>query len=266
MTRGLLLDTYLEMRDRKLIWGFVVVTIIGLLAVMASSSLSKASRLDTVPEFEQEAAAAAIQLFAVQFVYVLMTALLILAVLGTAGAIPSMLARGRAEFYLSRPLSRRRLLLAKISSVWMIYGAIIVACGIILCGAIWIVHGVLFGSVLYIFIEALVSYLIWLAITGFVGVFSGSFAWSIMVAFAVWISQWLLQNREMLTGVIDNNLVHVVLDTTYYILPKFSEQGGIAKSLAMGTSVESWLPAWSTILFGIVMIFLAISLFSRKNY
>ncbi|MDQ2901363.1 MAG: hypothetical protein M3Y07_16435, partial [Acidobacteriota bacterium] len=52
----------------------------------------------------------------------------------------------------------------------------------------------------------------------------------------------------------------------YYALPKIVDIGGIGRKLILGTPVESWMPVWSTALFGIALLSAGILIFSKRDY
>ena len=62
--------------------------------------------------------------------------LVFLTVIGTAGFMPGMLSKGRAEYFLSKPVSRTRLYLQKVISLWLVYGAAIVLAGVVIVGKV----------------------------------------------------------------------------------------------------------------------------------
>ena len=65
-----------------------------------------------------------------------------LVVMATAGLIPSMLIKGRAEYYLSKPISRVSLLLNKIAAIMIVYGALMTLCFVI----VFVATGFTIGS------------------------------------------------------------------------------------------------------------------------
>ncbi|MEE8576428.1 MAG: hypothetical protein V3T31_04165, partial [candidate division Zixibacteria bacterium] len=164
----------------------------------------------------------------------------------------------------------------KIFSLWLVYGAAIVLAGIVSVGTATAAFGFYKIEQVWLLAEALLALFVWLSITGLVGILSGSYAMPVMTTVAVWITQSLLAKREALQLLIDNEAVIKAIDIFYYIMPKFTEQGDLAIKLVWsrtgfdGMSVWSSLlycmPAWSSLLFGSVMLILAMVALKRKDY
>lgn len=262
--RGLLYDTYKEMVERKLIWIYVVVTVIAILLIVASKSMNIEINMDRAGGEDPFANVA--QRVAVGAMDSYFSFLVFLTVMGTAGLIPSMLVRGRAEYYLSKPVSRGSLFLSKLGSIWAVYGATIVVGGLLTYLVFYVAWGYADARLIYIFGLNVVALFVWLAVTTFAGILTGSFAVSIMMAFVLWIAQALLQYHEAVGEVIDNKIVTGAVSGLYYILPKTSEMAAITEDLALGTPVETWLPLWSSLLFSVLLVVITVVIFRRKDY
>lgn len=262
--KGLIRDSLLELFDRKVIYLFAVVTMITVVVIFLFRSAEV--HIQTQMGFGAEKLE---DVLGNQFLHGLsmfMSFLLFLAVMATAGLIPNMLVKGRADFYLSKPMSRNSLYLRKLGSMWLVYGGIILVCGIIGTLAIGLFHDYFSLGMLYIIIFKLVIFFIWLSIIAFVGIISGSTTVSIMGAFIVYIIQWLLGSRELIAAFIDSKPVTYVTDIIYYIWPKAEEISDLTLRLAQGREVFSWMPLWSTLLFTVVLIYLTICIFKYKEY
>ncbi|MBD3403030.1 ABC transporter permease subunit [candidate division GN15 bacterium] len=264
--RGLAADTYRELVDRKLLWLYGIVTVIMLLSVFAVQSTVDNMRLADAPPEMQEQIGDALGQYVIGGLYWFLGILVFLTVMGTAGLIPSMFSRGRAEFYLSKPASRTSILLGKLAGIWSVYGGLMVLAGLLVLGTMVVAYDLFSATVFFVFVAALVDLFIWLSVTGFVGVLSGSFAMSIMAAFALWIIQWLLTFREAVEQLVDNSLVLRVVDTLYYMLPKFSQLGDLFLAMGQHKPVDDWLPLWSSLAFAVVLYIATVWLFKRKDY
>ncbi len=261
--RGLIYDTWVEMVQRRLIWIYAAVTVIAILLIMASKSMSIKIEVNDDPN---DPASALVEQGAVGSLDAYCSFLVFLTILGTAGLIPSMLERGRAEYYLSKPISRTSLFLYKFASIWSVYGATIVVGGLVTFAIFFMAWRYFDAGLVYIFALNLVSLFIWLSVTAFAGILTGSYAVSIMVAFAMWIAQSLLRYHDMLGQVIQNKLVTGAVSGLYYILPKTSELSDMTTKVALGQPVESWLPLWSSLIFAAGLLAVTIALFNRKDY
>lgn len=264
--KGLLRDTVLEMFDRKLIWLFIVVTLFGIAAMFFSGTIFdqrvavQGLDIDDA-QIEQSLSWAVSQ--AVDYFLFFMVGL---AILGTAGLVPRMLERGRADFYLSKPVSRRGLLLGKYSSIFLIYGVAIAAGFLCMALAAWAWLGVFDLKLLYILLLYLVSLAIMLGVTLLVGIWSGSGTMSIIAAFVLWVLQKLLLQKDLAEELIDSKAAKIVLDVAYYIVPKTSQMSNIAVDLSQGVPPPSFAPIWTSCAFGVLCLVLASIVFNRRDY
>ncbi|MDX9857028.1 MAG: ABC transporter permease subunit [candidate division Zixibacteria bacterium] len=263
---GMIRDTIVEMKERKLFWLFIIVTGLAVLAIVGLKGWVEQMRMQEAPPEVQQAFGTMANQILVGWTSGFLSILVFFSVLGTAGLIPSMLSRGRAEFYMSKPISRSRLLLGKLFSVWSVYGGLVAVAGVLVMGLIAALYGIFQARVFFIVLEALIALFVWLSITGFVGTVSGSFALAVTTTFALWLAQYGLHLREYLVRLVDNKFVEIALDICYYILPKHSENGDLFVALAVGRPVPDWLPLWSSLLFAVAMYGLSVWAFRRKDY
>ena len=262
--RGLVRDSVVEMFDRKTVWIFLAVTLIGVVVAVLTPQVDMDIRMEgnmdfgSLGDYLRNPVTMALSGFLAFVVF--------LTVMATAGVIPTMLVRGRADYYLSKPISRAALLLNKTLSVWLVYGAMIMLCGVIFYIALVLAHGLFDWRVLYLFGLYLVSLFIWLSVTITVGVVSGSTAIAMMSAFLVWVAQKILHFHEEINAFVDSRPVGYVIDALYYIVPKTGELAGLIDALALGKPVDSWLPLYSSLMFAFACTVLAVVVFKRKNY
>ena len=262
--RGLTNDTVVELFDRKVIYVFAVVTLIAvaIIGLLRSVEVRFEGQIgmdaDSVTEMFGD------QLLSGQNQF--MSILVFLAVMAAAGLIPNMLIKGRADFYLSKPLSRGSLLLRKLTSVWIVYGGVVLVCGLIGVLAFALIHSYFSWGVLYIFLFKMISILIWLSIVTLAGVISGSTSVSIMSAFFVYVLQWILEARELIIELSDSEAVRFSVNLIYYILPKNDELSDITMRLAQDKLVHSWMPLWSSLLFVLALIYLTVIVFKHRDY
>jgi len=263
--KALFLDTVREMISRKIIILFAVIVVILLLIVWGSwevrEGLAPQSDLsagdDVGRMFEPWVAEAFSRVLSV-FVF--------FAVLASAGLLPGALEKGRAEFLLSKPLSRTELLLGKLLSVWLAYGTLVLSSSLIVYGVTCAVHGFFDPRIFLLFAVYAVDFLVWLSVVGLAGVISGSAAWAVMSAFGLWVAQWLLSFHEAIKQFSGNRIISYVMEGLYYLLPKTDQLGDVGVSLAIGRPVESWLPVWSSVLFAFVLTYFALLVFHRRDY
>ena len=262
--RGMIQDTFIEMIDRKIIWMYAVVTLIAIVIIISASSFS--ANIEINGQMQDDPFGGLIETAAIKGIGSHIGFMIFLAVFATAGLLPNMLIRGRAEYYLSKPLSRTSLYLNKYISIWIVYGGMTLVCGLISYLALFIFHGFSSTGIFYLFIFSMIEYVIWLSITLFAGIVFGSTALSMMTAFMVYILQSILKYYETFTEIVDSKIMEYIAVGLYYIFPKIDEISDIANTMALGNNVDSWMPLWSTLLFSIVLIWATLFIFNRKDY
>jgi len=262
--RGLIRDSVVELFDRKVIYVFGVVTLIAvaIIGLLRSAEVRFEGQIgmdaDSVTEMFSD------QLLSGQNQF--MSILVFLAVMAAAGLIPNMLIKGRADFYLSKPLSRSALLLRKLTSIWIVYGGMVVLCGLVDVLAFALINSFFSWGVLWIFLFKMLGLLIWLSIVVFAGVLSGSTSVSIMSAFFVYVLQWLLEWREIMIEFLDSQAVTFSLNLVYYILPKNDELSDITMRLVQQQAIHSWMPLWSSVLFAFSLVYITVLVFKHRDY
>lgn len=268
MFNGFLTNNLKILKAKKISYLFLIVTVIMILIIFASGQLrQQAEGLAGASGAAGEGDINALLLN--PYISVMdgfISFLVFLAILGSASVFPNMLVRGRAEYYLSRPLSRTSFYFTNLISIFLTYSLLISLCTTIIVLLTLVVHGLFSISVVTLLLANLLSFIIWLSISVFVAIFSGSTVFSIMTVFILWIAQSVLQGYKEIAEFIGSSLVGKVLEITYWILPKTSEIGNIGAKMALNLSVESYLPVYSSILFMVAVIFVTNFIFSKKNY
>jgi len=264
--RGITRDCLAELTRRKIIWLYALVAILMVGAIVIAGQLnlgsgySDSEDIDAINFFDYRAQAVTIVFWWFLWAYVGLT------VLVTAGQFPSMLAPGRAEFYLSKPISRTSLYLGKLAGMVVTYGALVTVCGLIGLATIYVVFSFSTMNFLYMIGLDILSLFIWLALTSFGGVVFGSTSMAIITAAAVFVAQLILQARDWAKQLIDSSIVDSIIDVLYYIVPKTGELSDLTLNVALGKPVQDWMPAWSSLIFAIALISITASVFKRRNY
>jgi ABC-type transport system involved in multi-copper enzyme maturation permease subunit len=262
--RGIVKDTVTEMFDRKVHFLFIVMTLVAVVAALIGSgmdielNMSGANDMQSVMELMGNPITRGISVFLWLMVF--------LTVMASAGLIPTMFMKGRADFYLSKPVSRTALLLNKLLAIWLVYGGAMVISGLIVYCVMVAVYGLFDGKVVFLFVLNLVRLFIWLSITVTVGIVSGSTTMSIIAAFLTWVAQLLLRDHNQIKAFFNSQPVGYVIDTLYYIIPKMGEIGELTDSLALGKPIESWQPLFTSLMFAVVLVYVATIVFNRKDY
>jgi len=270
-TLALVRDTFREAFARKIFWGFFgcsTAVILFFIFLMRIDVVEGA--LATVSLFGNQTGAQDVAAL-VRGVHGALAAFLygfglFLAVFASAGLIPTIFEPGRIELLLSKPVSRHHILLGRylgnlavisfnmlylVLSVWLILG---VKTGI------W-TYQFLYSSLFSIFVFAVL-----LTIVLLVAVLSESAVLATMVTFGVMIAASILAQTSALDRVLTSEWSRNVMRGMYYALPKVWDLGNIGRRLVIGAEIESWMPVWSSALFGAVILATGLTIFARRNY
>ncbi len=192
---------------------------------------------------------------------------LFLAIFSASGFIPNMLEKGNIDLLLSKPISRSQIILGKFSG-----GVLIVLANIAyLIISIWFLIGVKFGIWNIDFLSSILTitfaFATLYALIILIGILTQSSVLSMMISYLIFfIFSPLLSARENVAMFTDSKLTKYILEFLYYIVPQTSELGSIAKDLALGQRVISFQPLLVSTLFIILILYLSIIIFDKKDY
>lgn len=261
--RGIVRDSLSEMLDRKIFWVFGVVTVLSILLAALSRNIDVNIQTSD-PAFDM--AKQQVHIIAIRSLSAYLAFLVFLAVMASASIMPTMLERGRADFYLSKPISRPSLLISKLLSTWLVYGGMVIISCLLVYGTVGLVHGTFDSKVLLMLAIASLQLLVWLSITFAAGVFSGSTSMAIITAFLLWILQAVLIGREAIKMFLESKFASVAIDGLYYVTPKSSQIADIGLALAINDNVYSWLPLWTSLSFAAVLLLVTLAFFRNRDY
>lgn len=270
-TSALIVDTFREASARKIVWGFFGCSTALILFVLLIVKVDiVAGSLATVSLFGNSGRAQDVDLMVRQAHAAIAATLygfgMLLAVLASAGLIPTIFEPGRIELLLSKPVERFHILLGRylgnlllialnifypVLALWIIFG---VKTGVWTAGFLW-------GSILTVFMFS-----VYLAVVLLVGVLWDSAVVATMVTFGLMIISVILSFRTGLTKLLSSEWSRDVVRGLYYALPKAVDLGQMLRRIVLGQPVESWMPLWTTALFGLVCLGCGLYLFQRKNY
>ena len=185
----------------------------------------------------------------------------------TSSLIPSLIKTGNIDLILSKPISRTKILMGRvigsISIVAFNIFYLVIASWLILSikSGVWNYHFLYSGFIIMITYGALYS-----LVTLF-GILTGGTALSFIITYAViFISPMLTvamsEKLAAFTNVGDNLFIQIC----YNIVPKISEIGEIMFNVARGVKVETLLPIWTTLAFGIFFMGVSVVIFKRKDF
>jgi ABC-type transport system involved in multi-copper enzyme maturation permease subunit len=270
-TLALVRDTFREAFARRIFWGFFgccSAILLFLMFIMRIDVVQGA--IATVTIFGRSTPSADVHNLVEQtqsvIAMILYFAGMALSVFASAGLVAAVFEPGRIELLLSKPVSRTHLLLGR-----YLGNVLVVAANILyLVAGSWIIFGVktgvwgggfLVSSLCTIFIFSVL-----LAVLVLVGVLWDSSAVAIMVAFAIMIVTPILAQKATIERLLSSEWSRVVVRVLYYVLPKTSDVSVIIRHLILNQPVESWMPVWSTALFGAVVLGLGLWRFQRRSF
>jgi ABC-type transport system involved in multi-copper enzyme maturation permease subunit len=270
-TIALIQDTFREAFARRIFWGFFgccTALLLFLLFIMRIDVV--AGSLAAVSIFGRTDTTTDVQTLVSQtqsvIAMVLYFAGMALAVFASAGLISAVFEQGRIELLLSKPVSRTHLLLGRYAGNLAVVAANILY---LVLGS-WAIFGVktgvwgigfVFSSLFTIFVFAVL-----LALIALVGVLWESAAVAIMVTFAVMIITPIVAQKNTIERLLSSEWSRDVVRVLYYALPKTSDISVIVRDLIRNQPIQSWMPVWSTAIFGVVVLAAALWRFDRRSF
>ncbi len=270
-TVALIRDTFREAFARRIFWGFAgccTALLAFLVFIMRIDVVAGA--LATITIFGRALPTTDVQGLVQQTQSVIAMAMyffgMALSVFASAGLVAAVFEPGRIELLLSKPVSRTRLLLGRYLGNLLVVAANIVY----LTVGSWVIFGIktglwglgyLVSCAFTVFVFAVL-----LAVIVLVGVLWESAAVAIMVTFGLMIVTPILAQTATLERLLSSEWSRDVVRTLYYILPKTSDISVIIRHLILNEPVETWMPVWSTALFGAVILGAGILRFRRRSF
>jgi len=204
------------------------------------------------------------------FLYFLCT---FLAIFATAHLVPRMQEKGTIDLYLSRPVSRVKLLLSRYVAGLILAGSNV----IYLMGTIWLIvvwktgvanpRFLLGGLIIFLVIAVL------LAFAFLIGVFTSSTAVSIMTTYGIFFFGLMLAAHEQIEAAVSKQWQASTIKTMYWIFPKTAELGQAVVAFVGGAELPERVlraltpaPFLTTAAFGAGCLILASWLFTRKEF
>lgn len=195
-----------------------------------------------------------------------------LAIFATAHLVPRLQEKGTIDLYLSRPVSRTKLLLSRYVAGLLLAGTNV----FYLLGSIWLVvmwktHVVhprflVAGGVILFVIATL------LAFAFLVGVMTSSTAVSIMASCGVFFFSAMLVAHDRIAAAVSHEWQAALIQTLYWIIPKTAELGAAVFAFVSGNAFGSKVPGLTmtpiltTAAFGAGSLLLAIWRFHKKEF
>ncbi|MFO7446411.1 MAG: ABC transporter permease subunit [Ignavibacteriaceae bacterium] len=194
---------------------------------------------------------------------------LLLAIFASSSFIPVMLEKGNIDLLLSKPVSRTQLILGKyLGGILVVFLNI----GFLIIG-IWLVISVKFSYWDFGFLSLILvitfTFAVLYALIVWFGVVTKSSTPGMMVAYLIFLilSPLLLFAKDKGKILIESDFVNTIIDGLYYLIPKTSElMGNITVDLTSGNGIKDFQPIISSSLFLILMVYLSITMFNKKDF
>ncbi len=270
-TWALVVDTFREAMARKIIWGFFgcsTALILFFLLIVKIDVVQGA--IATMSLFGKTGQAQDMTKMVTNVHAVISNILygfgMLLAILASAGLIPTIFEPGRIELLLSKPVSRTHILLGRylgnllviaanmfypVLAVWIIFG---------IKTGVW-TPGFLYSSLLTVFMFG-----VYLAIIVIVGVQWESAVVATMITVAVIVISIIVNFQSSIQKLLTSEWSRDVVRVLYYILPKGVDIGKMMTNIIKSEPIDSWMPFWTTALFGLVCLCGGLYIFEKKNY
>ena len=202
------------------------------------------------------------------FLYFLCT---FLAIFATAHLVPRMQEKGTIDLYLSRPVSRTKLILSRYVSGLLLAGTNV----LYLLGSIWLIvmwktHVVhprfLVAGLVILFVIATL-----MAFAFLIGVITSSTAVSIMASCGVFVFSGMLVAHDRMAAAVSHEWQAWVIQTLYWVIPKTAELGAAVFAFVSANAFGSKItvqaaPFLTTGAFGLASLMLAIWRFHKKEF
>ncbi len=269
-TGALIKDTFREASARKIIWGFFgcsTVLVLFLLLIVKIDIVQGAMATMTIfgktQSMDPAKAVRGTHAVVSNFLYGFG---MLLAILASAGLIPTIFEPGRIELLLSKPVERWHILLGR-----YIGNLLVIAVNIFYpVIAVWIILGVktgvwtasfVWGSLLTLFMFG-----VYLSVILLVGVLWESAVVSTMVTFGLIVLSLIVVNKNVLVRLLSSEWSRDIVRGLYYLLPKVVDVANMLRNIIQQQPIESWMPVWSTALFGLVCLGSGLWIFQRRNF
>ena len=271
-TVALVRDTFREAFARRIFWGFfgcataLLVFLLFILRIdVVEGARATVSLFGQTSRKTQDVGELVTRAQAV-IAMVLYFAGMALSVFASAGLVAAVFEPGRIELLLSKPVSRTHLLLGRYVGNLLVVAANVVY---LVVGS-WVIFGIKTGVWGWGFplssLCTIFTFSVMLAFIVLIGVLWDSSAIAIMATFAIMIVTPILAQRHTIERLLSSEWSRDVLRVCYYVLPKTSEISQIIWRMIIRQPIESWMPVWSTAIFGAVALCLGLWRFQRRTF
>ncbi len=265
--RALVVDTLRECKASSLFIGYAIFAAVVLLAefIMTSTHVNMHFWLngDQV-SLRGEAGMGRLVIGGISVL--LAHAFMLFALFGMSDLMTPVLAKGTAEVYLSKPVPRWLLLLARAAGHWLALASALVLTE----AAAWLLVGVRTGEwPLRFFLSIpliLTVIVIYLALLAFFNLYLASPGLSALATFVVLLVTSVLRYYDALARIWPNPWWRETLVWSYRILPKGNQITDAVQGLVGGTGAVPWFALWTSLVFSAAALAAAAWVFERKDF
>ena len=190
---------------------------------------------------------------------------ILLALFATSSLLPSLLAKGRIDLLLSKPISRSGLLSGHLVGVLLV----MVMLAVYLFGMVWLVMSVKSGIWKFHFFMGMgivvCMFGVMYSVVTLLGVTTRSAPLALIVTYGLIIASLIFTGKDQLVPQINPPWRQVFLGF-YHALPNFGEVTVTVLKLTGNEAVTTWYPFLSSMLFGAVLFATAFFFFNRRDF
>lgn len=189
----------------------------------------------------------------------------LLGLFATMPLIGGFLEEGRIDLYLSKPVSRWRLLAGHVIGVWLTVLALVTY----LILAVWFVLSVKTASWQPIFLVTIpiitIMFGVMYSVVMTLSIVVRSSGLSLVVAYGLIFFSILFAAHEQLVPVLGSTAA-AIYQALYFVLPNFVEVIQVVSQLVSGESVTDTVPLISSLLFGGITYVIGFFWFSKRDF
>lgn len=264
---ALIRDTLLEIRASSLMM-FYAVFAIGILVVeMFFLGQSSSMHMNiNGNEVNASGGSAIAQMFLPAAALFLAKVLGLFTLFGMSDVMTPVLTRGTAEVYLSKPVPRWFLLLARLTghAVAMLIALVVTLAAIFLVAGARV--GVWDARIFASIAPAMLNIVVYLSVLTLSNILTGSSGVSGLLGFGVLMLASALRFHDVLANLFTNVLWRDTVKVLYVICPKPQEIEDGITTLMTGHGAFPWFAAGTSVAFAAACVAVAIAIFRRRDY
>lgn len=271
VTAALVADTFREAMARWLFWGLFGLSTLLILFFLFILKIDVVEGAVSLLGLERTSHSFADLQRIVHFAYSRVALFLyvwgtFLAIFASAGLMPSVLEPGRIGLLLSKPITRPMLLMGRFLGNLLIVAANI--CYLIL--SIWVIIGVKTGlwypAFLLTIPVTVFVFAVLLCVVVFIGVAFESAPVAVMVCAALMLISGILAQKDNVVRLLSSEWSRDLWVWLCWALPKVWDLGRAMMNLISEHPAEWFAPAWTSAVFGAIVLAASIQIFRKRDY